>query len=111
MFSVFNIAAGGLNAASARLSITAGNIANMGSSGYKARQANLTASPNGVAVTSISTNPTPGPIDENGQEGSNVDPVKESVGLLMEKHQYAANAQVIKAGNRMIGSLLDILAK
>jgi flagellar hook-associated protein FlgK len=111
MLSVLNIAAGGLSAASARLNVTAGNIANLSTAGYKARRADLTASPAGVAVGGVSTDRSPGPVDLDGDEGSNVDLVHESVDLLREKHQYAANAKLIGVGSRLLGTLLDVVAK
>jgi flagellar basal body rod protein FlgG len=111
MLSALNIAAGGMNAASARLAVTAGNIANMASDGYKARRVDLTASPAGVAVGAVSVDPAHGPIDLEGVEGSNVDLLKESVDLILEKHQYTASAKVLRAADRMMGTLLDVLAK
>jgi flagellar basal body rod protein FlgG len=111
MFPVMSIAASGLSAASARLNVTAGNIANLDSAGYKARRVDLTSGPAGVATGAITTDPGPGTIDADGQEGSNVDPVREVVDLMVEKFQYAANAKLLKAGDRMMGTLLDVLAK
>ena len=111
MLSIPNIAASGLNAASARLNVTAGNIANSESVSYKAKQVNLTADANGVAVGSVTTDPTPGGIDSDGLEISNVDPVNETVDLMLEKYQYTASAVAFKAGNQMLGTLLDVLAK
>jgi flagellar hook protein FlgE len=111
MFQALSIAAGGMNAASARLSVTAGNIANLSSAGYKARSVGLTSSSNGVSTGAFTSDPTPGPIDSDGVELSNVDPVKESVDLILEKYQYTASAKVFKAADRMLGTLLDVLAK
>lgn len=111
MLSVLNIAAGGLQAASARLNVTAGNLANLDTAGYKARRANLTASAGGVAVGSVSADPSPGPVDADGVEGSNVDVTTEAVDLIVEKQQYTASAQLLKTGNQMLGTLLDVLAK
>jgi flagellar basal body rod protein FlgG len=111
MLSALHIAAGGMNAASARLTVTAGNIANMASDGYKSRRVELTASPGGVAVGAVSVDHRQGPIDLEGVEGSNVDLVKESVDLILEKDQYTASAKVLKAADRMMGTLLDVLAK
>ena len=112
MVSALNIAAGGMNAAAAaRLAVTAGNIANLASDGYKARRVELTATPGGIAVGAISVDPRQGPLDLEGVEGSNVDLVKESVDLMREKHQYTSSAKVLKAADRMMGTLLDVLAK
>src|SRR3982751_2053221 len=111
MFLALSIAAGGLNAASSRVAVTATNLANLSTAGYKARSVGLTSSAGGVSTGAVTSDPTPGPIDGDGVELSNVDPVKESVDLILEKHQYTASAKVFKAADRMLGTLLDVLAK
>lgn len=110
MLPLLNIAGSGLTAAAARLTTTAGNLANLDTAGYKARRVELASSPGGVAVAGVTTDPAPGPIDLEGQEGSNVDLARESVDLIREKHQYAANAKLLKAGDGMLGTLLDVMA-
>ena len=112
MLSVLNIAASGLSAASARLAVTAGNIANANSTGYQARR--VTSAPatgGGVRVDSVTIGSAPGPTDLDGNPGSNVDLARESVDLTRAKHQYTAGAKLVKAGDRMLGTLLDVLAK
>ena len=112
MFSVLDIAASGLSAASARIAVTAGNIANVNSTGYQARRANLApVDPGGgVRVDSVTLSTGPGAIDEEGLETSNVDLTTETVNLIRDKHQYSANAKLLKAGDEMLGTLLDVLA-
>lgn len=112
MFSLLNIAASGLSAASSRLNVTANNIANLETAGYRAARANLApVDPAGVRVDSVTLDPSHGPIDPDGAEGSNVDLATESVDLIREKHQYTASAKVLKAADQMLGTLLDVLAK
>lgn len=112
MFCVLDIAASGLSAASARIAVTAGNIANVDSSGYQARRANLApVEPGGVRVDSVTLSGAPAPIDEEGLKTSNVDLVGETVNLIRDKHLYKANAKLLKAGDQMLGTLLDVLAK
>ncbi|QOV92519.1 flagellar basal body rod protein FlgC [Humisphaera borealis] len=112
MFSVLDIAASGLSAASARIAVTAGNIANLNTSGYQARRANLTpVEPAGVRVDSVTLDETPAGIDEEGLETSNVDLVGETVNLIRDKHLYQANAKLLKTGDQMLGTLLDVLAR
>ena len=111
MFSLLNIAASGLSAASTRVAVTAGNIANMDSAGYQARRVNLiSASPAGVGVDSVSLDPSHVALHEDGVEGSNVDITAEVVNLIRDKHQYTASARLLKAGDQMLGSLLDVMA-
>lgn len=112
MLSVLEIAASGLSAASARIAVTAGNIANVSSSGYQARRAHLSpVESGGVRVDSVMLSAAPGAIDEDGLTTSNVDLVGETVGLIRDKHLYKANATLLKAGDQMLGTLLDVLAK
>ena len=112
MLSILNIAASGLSAASARLAVTAGNIANADSAGYHARR--VTAAPatgGGVRVDSVALDSSAAPLGLDGNRGSTVDLARESVDLIRAKHQYTANAKLVKAGDRMLGTLLDVLAK
>lgn len=112
MFSVLDIAASGLSAASARIAVTAGNIANVDSLGYQARRANLAAvDPHGVKVDSVSLSTSPAMIDEEGQTTSNVDLVGETISLIRDKHLYKASATLLRTGDQMLGTLLDVLAK
>jgi flagellar basal body rod protein FlgG len=95
---LLTIAASGLSAANTQLAVTANNIANMNTPGFKAQRANLAAAPGGgVDVVGIQST------------GQSVDPVTEVVHLTQAKWMYDANAMVIKVGDRMYGSLLNML--
>ena len=100
------VSAGGLAASSYRLSATARNLANLNTEGYQAIHVSTTT---GGRADSVSFDPTPGPIDADGVEGSNVDLARESINLLREKHQYAMNAKVLKLGDELMGTLLDVM--
>ncbi len=106
----FNIALSGLQAADALVNNSASNIANADSAGYKQTSVNLSNLPNngGVQVSSITTDPTAGPIDENGKEGSNTDLAKNLVDLYRAKTLYDANAAVIRMASKLTGTLLDM---
>jgi flagellar hook-associated protein FlgK len=107
--TLFSTALSGLNAAGAIVETAASNIANMDSAGCKAARVNLASSPwGGVDVVSITRDPSPGDLDEDGQELSNVDLPTEAVNLKKGALLYKANAAVIKAGDEMMGTLLDI---
>ena len=107
--TLFSTALSGLNAAGAIVDTAASNIANMDSTGYKAGRVNLASSPwGGVDVVSITRDPSPGGVDEDGQELSNVDLPTEAVNLKKGALLYKANAAVIKAGDDMMGTLLDM---
>jgi flagellar hook-associated protein FlgK len=107
---IFSTALSGLNAAGAIVNTAASNIANLDSRGYKARRVNLASAPGngGVQVASISSDPTPGALDDQGQELSNVDLPTEIVNLRLGGILYKANAAVIRAADQMTGTLLDI---
>lgn len=110
MNTALNIAQSGLAAAQVQLNVAANNIANLDTPGYKSQTANLTDLPGGgVAVASISEDPTPGPTLPDGTEGSNVDLTTQAVNLIQSRQLYTANAMVIKVSDQMYGSLLDIL--
>jgi flagellar basal-body rod protein FlgC len=108
---IFSTALSGLNAAGAIVDTAASNIANLDTNGYKTRRVNLTSAPDngGVHVESITANPTPGGLDDQGQELSNVDLPTEIIHLRLGGILYDANAAVVRAADQMTGTLLDIL--
>jgi len=107
--ALFSTALSGMNAAGSIVDTAASNIANMDSTGYKAGRVNLASSPwGGVDVVSITRDPSPGGVDQDGQELSNVDLPTEVVNLKRGALLYKANAAVIKAGDEMMGTLLDM---
>jgi flagellar basal-body rod protein FlgC len=111
--TLFSTALSGLNAAGAIVNTAASNIANTDSAGYKAARVNLAesrtgGSGGGVDVVSITRDPSPGGFDDDGQELSNVDLPTEVVNLTKGALLYKANAAVIKAGDDMMGTLLDM---
>jgi flagellar hook protein FlgE len=96
--SLFSTALSGLNAGSAIINAAASNIANLATQGYKAARVNLTTAPDGdgVEVSSIT-------------HDSDVDLVNEVVSMKQGQILYQANAAVIRVGDQLTGSLLDIL--
>jgi flagellar hook protein FlgE len=110
MSQVFGIALSGMQAATTQLDVAANNIANADTPGYKASRADLVElSTDGVGVAGISKDPAPGPLQPDGKEGSNVDLAGESINLTRAQILYSANAAVIKIGNRMTGTLLNMM--
>ena len=110
MSQVFAIALSGMQAASAQVDVAANNIANADTPGYKASRADLLElSTGGVGVAGTSKDSTPGPIQPDGKQGSNVDLARESINLTRAQILYSANAAVLKIGSRMTGTLLDMM--
>jgi flagellar basal body rod protein FlgG len=98
-----------------RLGITAGNIANQQTPGYQALRAqNVEAAGGGVRIGEITRDDTPGPplpAFAGGPDlaGSNVDPAVEQVNLLINRRQFEANVNALRAQNETMGDLLDTL--
>ena len=96
-----------------RTNITANNIANTATPGFKAlRAGNAEVEGGGVRIGAITQDQTPGPplLDPapgGPTEGSNVDLTTESVNLLMNRRQFEANINALRAQDEALGDLLD----
>ncbi len=132
MSSVTTIALSGLNAASARLRVSAENVANAATSGplpgsarsaptaYAAKRVDQTANADGSTHATVSTaSPAtvaaydPSAPFANGQgmvAMPNVDLAGEMVQQITARLSFAANAQLVKADYKMTASLLDVMA-
>jgi len=95
----FAIAASGMQAAQAQMSVAANNIANQKTPGYKAQEVNLVdvANYGGVEVAGVQS------TDQS------VDPATEIAKLRQAAIMYGANAMVVRAADQMYGSLLNVL--
>jgi flagellar hook protein FlgE len=105
--SLFSSALSGIQAAAIRHNVTANNIANMTTTDFKKSRVILESAPyeNGVAVQSIQQVDTPGT-----PEMSNVDLAEETVNDITTQTLFRANIASIRAGDEMLGTLLDIIA-
>lgn len=117
MISAIYPALSALRAFGQKLGVTANNIANVNTNGFKKSRVDLEeASPSGVNV-SISRVNTPGayltPERETGEprESSNVSVDEEVVSLITTKQAYTANLKTIEAEEETLGTLFDILDK
>ncbi len=115
MTQAINAALSALAALGKKLNVTANNIANLNTDGFKKSRAILEdADPYGVTV-SISKVNTPGaPVpSEDGtpqmKESSNVDLGEEIIDLKITERAFEANVKPIQAEEEMTGKLLDIL--
>ncbi|MFW5734740.1 MAG: flagellar basal body rod protein FlgC [Oceanidesulfovibrio sp.] len=117
-----------LNAYSTRAQVTANNIANVNTDGFKASRADLETGygGQGVQVSSITQDTSTGPMVQSlvptadpltghietqyqWVEGSNTDLSREVVTMMTTERAYAANAKAISTWDQMIGSVLDEL--
>jgi len=115
MSSLTQIGRSALDALGKKLEVTANNIANADTPGFKRSRAILEeANPAGVVV-SIQKVDSPGvPVPATDpsaaeQESSNVSLEEEIIDLLTTKRAFEANTKPLKAEDEMVGSLLDSL--
>jgi flagellar basal-body rod protein FlgC len=110
MSDILGIASSGLLAAQYELAVSANNIANADTPGYKAQRADLVdISGGGVAVAGTTADPAPGPILPDGSQGSNVDLASEVVNTIQASTLYTANAVVFRTADQMYGTLLNMV--
>ena len=115
MIPAMESALSALGAFGKKMGVTANNIANVDTDGFKKSRADLQEADHGVTV-SISRVNTPGvPIPaEDGtgktKESSNVDVAEELVNLKTTKNAFKANLKTIQTAGDMLGSLFDIVA-
>lgn len=103
-----NIAVSSILALEKKLDVTANNIANVNTDEFKKSRAIFqTGDLPGVSVT-INKVDTPGTIQPDGVESSNVLLEEEFVNLITTQHSYTANVQVIETEAEMQGPLFDI---
>jgi flagellar basal-body rod protein FlgC len=109
--AIFSTGLSGLTSGSILLANSANNIANLNSPGFKSARVNLQEAPNGQGVEagSVTKDQSPGGVDENGDERSNVDLPHEIVQLRVGAILYNSNAQVVNVGLAMLGTLLDVV--
>jgi flagellar basal body rod protein FlgG len=93
------IAASGMQAAQAQMSVAANNIANQNTPRFKAQSVNLVdvANDGGVEVAGVRST------------GRSVDPATEMAKLRQAAFMYGANAMVVRVADQMYGSLLNVL--
>ena len=99
-----------------KLGVTAHNIANVNSEGYKKYRATMEEDSLGGVRVDIGRVNSPGhpyEVFENGQsvvkETSNVDLTEEIPNLMIAQRGYEANLKTIQTQEKVLGSLLDIV--
>lgn len=116
IFSV-NSPISSLRAHATKMAVSANNIANVESEGFKKSRALLQEGPNGSVEVRIDRVDTPGPIIQGigddqyvAKEMSNVDLGEEIPQTVLTQWGYEANLTMVRVSAEMLGSLLDILA-
>jgi flagellar basal-body rod protein FlgC len=99
-----------------KLGVTADNIANVNTDGFKKSRATLREDHNGAVHVEISRDTSPGfryDMLKNDEvvekQTSNVDLVEEIPDLMITKRAYQANIKTLETQDEMLGSLLDTI--
>jgi flagellar basal body rod protein FlgG len=108
----------GFNAFQQQIGVSANNLANVNTDGFKKSQVVLESTePQGV-VAKPQRLELPGPLaleqtpeGEQLVEKSNVDVSQEIPTVLAGQRAYEANIKMLKVANEMTGSLLDLIDK
>ena len=124
---MLSAATSALAAFSEKQAVTAHNIANINTDGYKAKTQTLEELPEkqGVRTQDIQEDLSPGPLkqrissqesEQNYQprmesvQGSNTRLVNEITSLMQNEQGFAANASVVRVSQDMAGTILNLVA-
>lgn len=115
MLSAIHTALSGLAAYAKHVEVTAHNVANVNTNGFKKSRTEFVALETGGVLPIIRKNETAGPVILNNTgygpsqlELSNVDLGEEAVNQIIGQRGFEANLQAIKTADNMLGSILDI---
>jgi len=91
--------------------VSANNIANVSTDGFKSSSVAFESGPEGegVRVADIRRSTSAGPFID-GAEGSNTDIARETVDMISTGHAFSANVASVRASEEMTGHLLDMIA-
>jgi len=115
MIGAIQSALSGLTAFSTQVAVTADNVANVTTDGFKKSRTELIAVESGGVRSAIQKDETAGPTILNNTgygpaqfELSNVDLAEEVVNQIIGQRGFEANIQTIKTADEMLGTILDI---
>ena len=115
MIGAIQSALSGLTAFSTQVAVTADNVANVTTDGFKKSRTELIAVESGGVRSAIQKDETAGPTILNNTgygpaqlELSNVDLGEEAVNRIIGQRGFEANIQTIKTADEMLGTILDI---
>ncbi|WFS63774.1 flagellar basal body protein [Pseudodesulfovibrio thermohalotolerans] len=100
-----------LTALSTVQEVSANNIANVNTDGFRASSVSLESGPEGrgVEVASITESSVPG-VMVDGVETSNTDIGREMTDMIGTGHAFSANTAFVRAQEEMTGHLLNLIA-
>lgn len=109
-----NSSTSGVRAAFTTLNVSAHNVANASTDGFKKQNVNLSEDANSGVTAKISKSTEAGPSFTNDSneivEGSNVDLSEEAIAQINASHLLSANMAVIERTAEAQESLFDIFA-
>lgn len=116
MISPLNSGSSAITAFSVKMRVTANNIANLNSDGFKKSRTTLKEGLFGRVEPVVEQSTIPGPVETNpensmrGQvEASNVDLAEAVTDSISTQAGYKANLKTVQAYDEMLGSLLDTI--
>jgi len=95
----------GMRSAQLSLDVSAHNIANANTAGFKPQTIQHQESATGGVTSSVSAT-----TQENQTTESGTDLATETVNSLVYKHQFGLNAKVIQTADQNLGTLINIKA-
>lgn len=119
-----NIAASAMDAHSWGMAVTAHNVANVNTAGFEPQRAAYATGPQGRGVrldavfqgsglAGAAGGPARGAASgllPEAAQPSATDPAREMTQMISTQRTYEANAQVVRSGDAMLGTLLDMKA-
>ena len=115
MIGAIQSALSGLTAFSTQVAVTAHNVANVNTDGFKKSRTELIAMESGGVRSAIQKDETAGPTILNNTgygpaqlELSNVDLAEETINQIIGQRGFEATIQTIKIADEMLGTILDI---
>ena len=113
MISSINSSVSALHAADRMLEVSAHNVANANTDGFKSSVASAQEDINGGVKVTISKNSQPGTVYDTGDgimaESSNVNYATEAVNQISARTLFAANVASLKTYREMYKSIIDII--
>lgn len=110
----FNSSISGIRAATDMLGVSAHNIANINTHGYKKQHINLRSDDNSGVIVGITESTETGPLYKNARgetiETSNVNYIEEVVTQIKARHLFSANVAALKHANEVQETIMDIIA-
>lgn len=115
MISAIRSALSGLAAYAKQVEVTANNVANVNTDGFKKSQTEFTAVETGGVLPVVRKDDFAGPtVLKDTSHGpslvelSNVDLAEEAVTQILAQRSFEANISTLKAADDMLGTILDM---